>query len=95
MTTQSKRTSSDGPLLLLAIVFGFMALAGDLLFLAGTLMCLGAMMFERPGQRRMGMATFAMAAAYFFLVFSYDIGKDMAKRDNTQSAAVRAEAKLK
>lgn len=89
MTTQSTRSSSGGLLLLLAIAFGFMAIAGDWLFLTGTIACLGAMTFDRSGQRGLSMAIYALAAAYFFLVFSDGIGKDMARRDKAGATVAR------
>lgn len=90
MTTQTTtRSSSDGMLLLLALAFGVMGIAGDLLFLAGTLVCMGAMTFDRPGKRGLSIMIFALAAFYFFLVFGYGIGKDMAKRDNAKSSVAR------
>lgn len=88
MTTQTTtRSSSTGLLLLLAIAFGFMGVAGDWLFLAGTIVCFGAMTFDRPGKRGLSIMIFALAAAYFFMVFGYGIGKDMARRDKAVSTA--------
>ncbi len=70
-----------------ALVFGVLAFTSSLLYLAGTIACLAAITMERPGKRGLGIAMLVIAAAYFFAVFSYGIGKDLAKRDNAVSAA--------
>ena len=45
------------------------------------------MFIQRPEQRSMGVVVFLGAVVYFAVVSCYDIGKDMALRDNAKPVA--------
>jgi ABC-type Na+ efflux pump permease subunit len=86
-TESSKRATYDGILLVFAIAFGIMAIMSELPFLSGSIACLALISYQRPAQQKLAMVVFALAVAYFFVVFGYGMGKDMAKRDNAVSAS--------
>lgn len=64
------------------MAFGLLSVLSNLLFLSATIACLGMMVVRQPGQRGWGLTIFASAILFFLIVFSYGVGKDMAKRDN-------------
>lgn len=54
------------------------------------LVLVGAGLARRPGGRRPGQVLMGFGVLAFLLVFGYSLGKDMALRDNEQSAQAAA-----
>ena len=81
MTTESSKTSDTVLLLALAVV------AFVYLGISGAFMCIGIMLLQRPSERLLGIAACVFAIVYFMVAFGYDIGKDMAVRDNARTVS--------
>lgn len=83
---------SGNPTLLEAVLFvmavGAMFMGRENpLWLSATFLCCAVMFIQRPEQRSMGVVVLLGAVVYFAVVSWYDIGKDMALRDNAKPVA--------
>ena len=87
LSNKNSTSRSFASLLLIAfVVFLYLGLRINLLYLSGAIMSIALIWLSNPTKRKLGYVLAAFSVIYFLVVFGYSIGKDMAKRDNTQDA---------
>ena len=86
VATDTKKDSYAWVFFIGSIFFLVLGFFSSPLYFAGSIVAVSLLLAQRPSHRRASWLVLALAVTYFLVVFGYDVGKDMAARDNARDA---------